>query len=62
MKNAVVLCEFSLFMPIILVFIVISLVLPMRFIECITSRYENFWCFRVFYVILMKKMAKNGKI
>ena len=48
----------------ILVFIVISLILPMRFLECITSRYENFLvfscnlrCFRVFYVVLMK----NGK-
>ena len=47
-----------------LVFIVISSVLPMRFLECITSRYENFLmfpcilrCFRVFYAILMK----NGK-
>ena len=35
----------------ILVFIVISLVLPMRFLECITSRYENFLCFRVIYVV-----------
>ena len=42
----------------ILVFIVIYLVLPMRFLECITSRYENFFvfpcnlrCFRVFCVV-----------
>lgn len=52
------------FYALILVFIVISLVLPMRFLECITSRYENFLvlpcilrCFCVFYVVLMK----NGK-
>ena len=49
----------------ILVFIVIYLVLPMRFLECITSRYESFLvfpcnlrCFRVFYVVLMKKWQK----
>ena len=52
------------FYAVTLVFIVISLVLLMRFLECITSRYENFFvfpcnlrCFRVFYVVLMK----NGK-
>ena len=32
-------------MPIVLVFIVISLVLPMRFLECITRFYENFLVF-----------------
>ena len=42
----------------ILVFIVIYLVLPMRFLECITRFYENFL---VFPCILRYFDEKNGK-
>ena len=53
------------FYALILVFIVISLVLPMRFLECITSRYENFLVFlcilRCFYE-KWQKMAKFSKL
>lgn len=39
------------FYALILVFIVISLVLPMRFLECITVATRIFWCFRVICVV-----------
>ena len=44
-------CANSRFYALILAFIVISLVLPMRFLECITSRYENFFGVSVYFTL-----------
>ena len=54
--------EFSLFMLVILVFVVISLVLPMRFLECITRRYENFLVFPCILRCFGEKWQKMANI
>ena len=45
----------------ILVFIVISLVLPMRFLECITRRYEKFSVFPCILRCFDEKWQKMAK-